>query len=766
MKLEDVLQEIGLELKKYSEQLGDDLQGSSIRDFLSSSEKIRDELKRVEEDGRVMRLGIVGEVKAGKTSFLNALLFDGQTVLPKAATPMTAALTRIRYSAVPSARVVFYDSTDWNDFVLVYAERYEKNMEAKYEKYKQELSQRNKTSLLPRWPNERETIGQSPEKQVKALTFEEFERMNREQASEEERACIEVLRMAEERLGPEVSHVLGKEKHIETSGDDHLMDQLKDYVGANGKYTPLVKYTELELNLPALEGIEIIDTPGMNDPVISRGRITKNFLKECDALFLLSYCGQFLGAEDMQVISRMLPEEGIARCVLIGTKMDSAILQYPKRKAGFDEAYMGTRRSCYNQAKENLMQCKNTLIQERLGNAGNPYLTSSLAFSTGRKLEQGIKLDNEEQFLVDNLSRRFPDFFVLAGKLLGLSQIHSIQEKVYPAIRTDKEAIIEESKRRTREGQRGKFLRLLEEISVETRQICKNLQEGDIERLRVKLNEAEERLNRTRVKVNGIFEAASIRVAKTVIPTLQLDVRTEMRNYRGFQVDSKTTTEHHSSTSGVFLWKKTKHWDETVTTHTASVSDVENTIRDFLTASLNLANEAMQKAIQLDYVKEQVMDAVLGAFDTGDRSFDENDILIPVKNALERITVLKVEIKEETYLGLLDQEIAKINCSSGGLYDKGAIINEGIPMLKQAQGRVLGKMAEDICEQIKKQGEAMAEKLEEQAGVFIDEITRKLKGNHDRVSAMIADREMNLAKLDNYLLSLDQGKKQIQEADR
>ena len=50
-----------------------------------------------QEEGRNLRIAIVGQMKAGKSSFLNALLFPID-VLPKAATPMTAALTRIGYA--------------------------------------------------------------------------------------------------------------------------------------------------------------------------------------------------------------------------------------------------------------------------------------------------------------------------------------------------------------------------------------------------------------------------------------------------------------------------------------------------------------------------------------------------------------------------------------------------------------------------------------------------------------------------------------------
>ena len=70
-----------------------------------------DEIMTVDRD---LKLGIV---KAGKSSFLNSLLFEGQDCLPKAATPMTAALTRINYAPTPEeqkAEIHFYSAGDWN----------------------------------------------------------------------------------------------------------------------------------------------------------------------------------------------------------------------------------------------------------------------------------------------------------------------------------------------------------------------------------------------------------------------------------------------------------------------------------------------------------------------------------------------------------------------------------------------------------------------------------------------------------------------------
>ena len=79
---------------------------------ISTAEKTQYELGEIENSNRLLQIGIVGRVKAGKSSLLNALLFDGKAVLPKAATPMTAALTVISYGDELSAEVEFFTQQD------------------------------------------------------------------------------------------------------------------------------------------------------------------------------------------------------------------------------------------------------------------------------------------------------------------------------------------------------------------------------------------------------------------------------------------------------------------------------------------------------------------------------------------------------------------------------------------------------------------------------------------------------------------------------
>ena len=60
----------------------------------------------------VLTLGVIGQMKCGKSTFLNACVF-GDTVLPSATTPMTAALSVITYGEEKKLVAEFYSPDEW-----------------------------------------------------------------------------------------------------------------------------------------------------------------------------------------------------------------------------------------------------------------------------------------------------------------------------------------------------------------------------------------------------------------------------------------------------------------------------------------------------------------------------------------------------------------------------------------------------------------------------------------------------------------------------
>lgn len=83
---------------------------------LSSSQKaitleeIREKKKQLEEEH--FFVSFTGQIKAGKSTLINALLF-GEEVIPADDTPHTAKITIIKYGQTPKLEATFYNKNEW-----------------------------------------------------------------------------------------------------------------------------------------------------------------------------------------------------------------------------------------------------------------------------------------------------------------------------------------------------------------------------------------------------------------------------------------------------------------------------------------------------------------------------------------------------------------------------------------------------------------------------------------------------------------------------
>ncbi len=121
--------------------------------------------------------------------------------------------------------------------------------------------------------------------------------------------------------------------------DDIDIDKLSDYTSAADKKSNLVKYVELATELKFLEdGIEIVDTPGLDDTVLQREEITKEYLSKCDLMIHLMNVSQSATLKDIEFIIDSVLYQNITKVLIVITRVDMVskadvkeVIDYTKR---------------------------------------------------------------------------------------------------------------------------------------------------------------------------------------------------------------------------------------------------------------------------------------------------------------------------------------------------------------------------------------------------------------------------------------------------
>ncbi len=334
MNAQELIQKSALIEKVIKEQGLQEKAGPFISEnAVIKTEELEKTLKGMQAENRGLKVGIIGRVKAGKSSLLNALIFEGVEVLPKAATPMTASLTVLKYAKTLSAQAQFYDEKDMEELKRDH-ERYEKKFQrivdekVKEQQEKQSLANRAKEKLsnFGKAFSKNKSDEEAPKERI--LSDEEILEKARRIAKKEldNDAKLAASHDQFERMKKSgLTNTETLETRIQADSLEELNQKLYQFVGKEGKFMPYTKAVQISLNNPNLKDLEIIDTPGVNDPIVSREARTKALLKECDVVFVISPSNQFLTESDMDLFDRVSNKEGIQRVYFVASQADSAV---------------------------------------------------------------------------------------------------------------------------------------------------------------------------------------------------------------------------------------------------------------------------------------------------------------------------------------------------------------------------------------------------------------------------------------------------------
>lgn len=413
---------------------------------IPSEEKIREEYENKAAKERLLRIGIVGAVKAGKSSLLNSVFFGGKDILPKAATPMTAALTEITFGDEYSVKVDFFTDEDIKEL---------KKKSDEYERRLEELKNKKFEEALKIWTDKAVKAAKSTLQKVAENIRENFSDIypdSEEKARLERNAerSAEIQLKNDKRLSGSYDQYKKikeneqyRKKGSETftvSSADEIAGSLEEYVGADGKYMPFTSKVSITLPFEELRGISVVDTPGFNDPVPSRDARARQALHECDVIFILSKSTPFLTSADMEVMGKITKTNRIRDIFVVASQTDSTIIgpDFKQAEGNIDIAIDSLKSVLSKSLERNIKDNNQAGVFDEIINTPEDYLllASGQCEAMARTFEDRKKWDSGKLTSWKNLQRRYPDYFSDSDEntsiesLRKLGNVEVIREKI------------------------------------------------------------------------------------------------------------------------------------------------------------------------------------------------------------------------------------------------------------------------------------------------------------------------------------------------
>lgn len=704
---------------------------------------LQSNLAAAREAGRNLRIAVVGQMKAGKSSFLNAAFF-GRDLLPKADTPMTAALTKIVYAPKAKAEVEFYNSDDWAGIeqrARSYDRCYEEEERKLIEEQKPQSSSPFANHAPPRKPSAEEVIRRIP----LAIT-----------SSQE---LLEKVR----RNGLNVDEYLGKKHTLnDIDGAANLATALHDYVGSNGRFTAITKMSVLYVDDTRLEGLEIIDTPGFNDPVVSRGQITRSFLGQADVIFLLSNIGQFLTTADMSVLREQLPESGIdAKSVfLIGSQRDLALRQDRQialmatklAERAPPEQRSGARAAAMMQLLDKKMgELATQTLDAQINQSGMDEKTrrilsavkqtkarfiSSWAWMVAEQFDQ---LSSDDRYHLEEL-KVATSYTFTPDTLRQLSNIPSVREELLAQRQRKEDLLITKEEALITGVREGISLRLTK-IVAELNSRSERIRSSNIAELEKNELDMVKRMNGGRAKLEDVFDQQFVTTSQQ-FALLKTDVRKQAQKHKRIETVRETSTESYSVSTSTWYnplsWGGTETRYRDVVTVYASAQDAIEQLESFALQTTESLQTAITGCVDLDGLRHKVSRAAMSLFDTADASFDAELMLAEVNKSLRRITIPDVDFGRKDY----SQAIVKtFGCNR--------VSENQISALKEAQHEAVALILSDLEAELERKIIAIGGSLETTGKTFVERMTDDIQKSLTQLRSDISNKEKSLERIEN-----------------
>ncbi len=737
------------------------------------TEELEKTLKELQNTHRDLKVGIIGRVKAGKSSLLNALIFEGVEVLPKAATPMTASLTILKYAETLSAEVEFYSPKDIAELKNEH-ERYVREFnriveeEVNKQKEKQSLSNRAKEGFknLSNKFSRNKSDKEAPKERV--LSDEEINKRAERIAKNELEKDARLVSSHDQYEKIKKSGLLNTENldpRIQANSLQELNQKLLQFVGADGKYMPYTKAVQISLNNPNLKDLEVIDTPGVNDPIASREERTKALLKDCDVVFIVSPSNQFLTASDMSLFDRVSNKEGLQEIYFVASQADSAVLSMSEVEKS--NQHLPT---AFENAQKSLSSQLNSIMGKLIENYPNQREIFEKAIKNGVILASGVCFSMHKDFnnqaswernqkteeyhnALRNLRDSYPDAFNSDDKskesLLFLSNMSAIKERLDKATQ-EKEKIMSQKWQDYAESQANNLHALIAQLLQDLEEEKKRVKSTDISAIKEQIKAYENLSGNIEMEFREAYEEFifdfinNIRVGldetlKKAIQTARVGARKEEEEERYIE-RVKQGGAWGSFKRNFLFWADDDAGYEEVARTRATIK--AGAVLDYLIKMHDNCESALNDSTRSFKIvfKKELYAKVFKQL----REIIPDDLIDEVAFKKSVMAVLdRIEFKEFDYADKLPSEIRG---------KTGELKGDEADAFMQSVEMHVRNFKDETKKDMKGYIQGLRENLEEQN--FASDTLQKLKENMQNLQHQVQNKEQSIAQLDAKVQAL------------
>ncbi|EEV01989.1 dynamin family protein [Roseburia intestinalis] len=679
--------------------------GHAKKEDISELQRLVSNFKKKTEDfyrtDRMLNIGVIGQVKAGKSTFLNTLLFDGKEVLPKAPTPKTATLTKMEYSDKNIIQIEYYSKEEW---------------EVLEENACVDLEDEIYTSA---------------------------------------REIIEMVR----RNGVDPVPYLEKGKDIlEYESYDALVSGLNNYVGEDGKYTPIVKAVTLYLNKEEFKGLSIVDTPGLNDPIASRTIRTKEFMEVCDVVFFLSPSTGFLDKSDWILLSSQLPQKGVKKLVLIASRYDSGVRDVLRKQEeddifGDDEnttdnvpkACRIVKKKLTKRAKAKVEEFVEDLearesspeLIEVIRQCAKPIMISSLAYNMIGKAESEFTKEEKNMY---SAIRQFSTDMDSDLNLLGnFDEVKALFREVV----TEKEHIFEAKAKGFIPDAVEELRNLLLSYQDKTNQRIKLLEGNEKEQLLEQKKLIESQMNNIKADIAAVFGELNAKIESEKAVGIR-ELRDSSKDYLNIRERTGSKTSTGSYTTGHLFWKKTHVYTyEEHYSYCIAADAIENLKKYALEAS-NQVEEVFSEAMQMKEVKRKLLNVVVNNFDMGSEKYDSSLFRIMVEETISRIE-----------FPVFDMDISDAMSGIAGKFNGELTSAQEKTELSTALSKAISNIYGELCDRLEKEVKSFETKMSAISQKVEESLLNNITEEFGNLISQCENKENEIAAYKEYAAILE-----------